>query len=140
MGNYEGTYVLWCVAAAYLHAVGTSRKCYSCPHELPLLVLSRFLIRPCHRNRQGRNTGFSPWCSPRRRDEKYRLMWVGGLPMYTGSVPQPRLIEFGATCTLALLHGSLLAIGNAGDSAAILGRWLDSAALTVTSTQHQPLP
>ena len=42
--------------------------------------------------------------------------------MYTGSVPQPRLIEFGATCTLALLHGSLLTIGNAGDSAAILGR------------------
>ena len=49
-------------------------------------------------------------------------MWVGGLPMYAGSVPQPRLIEFGATCTLALLHGSLLAVGNAGDSAAILGR------------------
>ena len=49
-------------------------------------------------------------------------MWVGSLPMYTGSVPQPRLIEFGATCTLALLHGSLLAVGNAGDSAAILGR------------------
>ena len=42
--------------------------------------------------------------------------------MYTGSVPQPRLIEFGATCTLAVLHRSLLAIGNAGDSAAILGR------------------
>ena len=42
--------------------------------------------------------------------------------MYVGSTPQPRLIEFGATCTLALLRSSLLAVGNAGDSAAVLGR------------------
>ena len=56
--------------------------------------------------------------------------------MYTGSTPQPRLIEFGATCTLALLRGSLLAVGNAGDSAAILGRCRTTAGCSFFMTAY----
>lgn len=33
-----------------------------------------------------------------------------------------RLLEFGTTCTVAVLHQGRLLLGNAGDSSAVLGR------------------
>jgi hypothetical protein len=38
-------------------------------------------------------------------------------------IPSQRLLELGATCTMALLQGSRLVLADVGDSAAVMGRW-----------------
>lgn len=58
------------------------------------------------------------------RDEtEYSLTYTHGLPYYksihTGA---DRLLEFGTTCTLAVLQDQHLLIANVGDSSAVMGR------------------
>lgn len=49
-------------------------------------------------------------------------MWVESSESPTAAAAAaPRLLEFGTTATVALLQGSALRVGNAGDSLAVLG-------------------
>lgn len=57
-----------------------------------------------------------------RAEEDYSLTYTEGLPMYrSDSSGAERLLEFGTTCTVAVLHQGRLLLGNAGDSSAVLG-------------------
>lgn len=58
-----------------------------------------------------------------RAEENYSLTYTEGLGMYrSDSSGAERLLEFGTTCTVAVLEQGRLLIGNAGDSSAVLGR------------------
>ena len=59
-----------------------------------------------------------------RSEESYSLTYTEGLPMYRAPSGAERLVEFGTTCTAAVLQKGRLLIGNAGDSGAVLGRWV----------------
>lgn len=55
--------------------------------------------------------------------DRYTLNVSNKVPMYhSRKVKGDRLLEFGTTCTVALLQGSTLAVANVGDSSAVLGR------------------
>ncbi|KAI8462570.1 MAG: phosphatase 2C-like domain-containing protein [Monoraphidium minutum] len=77
-------------------------------------------------------------CYPHARTgapEVYCLQTRGGLHLYgappgsRGGAPL-RPLEFGATCTVALLQGRRLVVGNVGDSSAVLGSLDDEGGVT----------
>lgn len=64
-------------------------------------------------------------CAADRSEATYSLTYTEGLPMYrSDSSGAERLLEFGTTCTVAVLQQGRLLIGNTGDSGAVLGRWI----------------
>lgn len=53
--------------------------------------------------------------------------------MYRASSGAERLVEFGTTCTAAVVQQGRLLVGNAGDSSAVLGR------CSTADLPHHPL-
>jgi serine/threonine protein phosphatase PrpC len=54
--------------------------------------------------------------------------------MYRAPSGAERLVEFGTTCTAAVLQQGRLVIGNAGDSCAVLGRCLTAPRAATASS------
>ncbi|GIL51740.1 hypothetical protein Vafri_7664 [Volvox africanus] len=57
----------------------------------------------------------------RRRSTTYTLASSDGICVYRNGAGPERLLEFGCTCTCAIVQGNSVVLANVGDSAAVLG-------------------
>ncbi|GIL86703.1 hypothetical protein Vretifemale_14948 [Volvox reticuliferus] len=57
----------------------------------------------------------------RRRPTTYTLASSDGICVYRNGSGPERLLEFGCTCTCAIVQGNAIVLANVGDSAAVLG-------------------